>query len=89
MDILKMLAELRAEQQRLTEAIIVIERLAVGSGAKRRGRPPKWMSAVTADGVTAGEEPKARRSFSAATRRKMAAAQKRRWAAKRLEQKAA
>jgi hypothetical protein len=43
MDILKMLAELRAEREQIEEAIAVIERLALG-GAKRRGRPPKWMS---------------------------------------------
>jgi hypothetical protein len=89
MDILKMLAELRAERQRLAEAILVVERLAVGSGVKRRGRPPKWMSAANAADPAAGEAPTARRRFSAATRRKMAAAQKRRWAAKKAQQKAA
>lgn len=89
MDILKILAELRAEHQRIAEAIIVVERLAVGSGAKRRGRPPKWMSAVNAANAVAAEEPRKRRSFSAATRRKMAAAQKSRWAAKKAAQKAA
>jgi hypothetical protein len=86
MDILKILAELRAEQQRLAEAILVVERLAIGSGAKRRGRPPKWMStANAADDGAAIEERSTRRRFSAATRRKMAAAQKRRWAAKKLQ----
>jgi hypothetical protein len=45
MDILKMLAELRAERQQIEEAIIVIERLALGHG-KRRGRPPAWMTAT-------------------------------------------
>ena len=84
-----MLAELRAEQQRIAEAIIVVERLAIGSGAKRRGRPPKWMSAANAANAVRGEEPRARRPFSAATRKKMAAAQKRRWAAKKAQQKAA
>ena len=79
-----MLAELRAEQQRLAEAIIAVERLAVGSGVKRRGRPPKWMSAANASNTIAAEEPRKRRPFSAATRRKMAAAQKRRWADKKL-----
>jgi hypothetical protein len=43
MDILKMLAELRAERERTEEAIAVLERLARGQG-KRRGRPPKWMT---------------------------------------------
>jgi hypothetical protein len=39
MDILKMLAELRAEREQIEEAIIVLERIAHGRG-KRRGRPP-------------------------------------------------
>jgi hypothetical protein len=43
MDILKILAELRDERDRLEEAILTIERLARGQG-RRRGRPPKWMT---------------------------------------------
>jgi hypothetical protein len=89
MDILKMLAELRAERERITEAILVVERLAIASGGKRRGRPPLWMSAAKTGLATTTEEPKQRRPFSAATRRKMAAAQKRRWAAKKTQPKAA
>ena len=84
-----MLAELRAERERIAEAILVVERLAIGSGGKRRGRPPKWMSAANTANATAVEEPTKRRRFSAATRRKMAEAQKRRWAAKKPQQKAA
>jgi len=42
-DITKILAELRQEQEQLSEAILSLERLALG-GAKRRGRPPAWMS---------------------------------------------
>ena len=83
-----MLAELRSERERIAEAILVVERLAIGSGTKRRGRPPKWMSAAKAGNATV-EEPRQRRVFSAATRRKMAAAQKRRWAARRIPEKAA
>jgi len=83
MDILKMLAELRAERDRLVEAISVVQRLALGSGGKRRGRPPKWMSGAKAVDAAMVNGPRKRRSFSAATRRKMAAAQKRRWAAKK------
>ena len=79
-----MLAELRAERDRLSEAILVVERLAIGSRGKRRGRPPKWMSTTNTADAAAGEEPTARRRFSPATRRKMAAAQKRRWAAQKL-----
>jgi hypothetical protein len=44
MDILKMLAELRKEREQIEQAILVVERLAAGTGGKRRGRPPKWMS---------------------------------------------
>jgi hypothetical protein len=43
MDITKMLDELRAERDGVDQAIMVLERLAVGHG-KRRGRPPAWMS---------------------------------------------
>lgn len=43
MEIHKMLSELRAERERLNEAILAIERLAVGE--PRRGRPPKDLSA--------------------------------------------
>jgi len=87
MNILQMLEELRSERQQIEEAILVIERLAVGSG-RRRGRPPKWMSkAVVADGAEA--QPKKKRSVSATARKRMAAAQKKRWAAKKAEAKKA
>lgn len=43
MDVSKILAELRQEREQLEEAIMSLERLAVGRG-KRRGRPPAWMS---------------------------------------------
>ena len=62
MDINKMLAELRAERDQLGEAILTLERLAVGRG-KRRGRPPKWMTAVKRRGRPPGSKnkPKATR----------------------------
>jgi hypothetical protein len=81
MDINSMLAELRAERERLTEAIVVIERLAAG-GHNRRGRPPKWLAA-SAPSVEEGGRSRKRRPFSAATRAKMAQAQRTRWAARR------
>ena len=81
MDINNMLGELRAERDRLSEAILVIERLAAG-GRKRRGRPPKWLAASTAP-VSAEGGARKRHSFSAATRAKMAAAQRKRWAARK------
>ncbi len=42
MDLNKMLAELRAERDQIEEAIIALGRLSLG--AKRRGRPPLWMT---------------------------------------------
>jgi hypothetical protein len=45
MDISKMLEELRAKREGLSEAIMVLERLSLGQG-KRRGRPPAWMKKV-------------------------------------------
>ena len=82
MDITHMLSELRSELQHIEEAILVLQRLAAG-GAKRRGRPPKWMaSGAKPSGVTSALV-RTRKPFSAATRKKMAAAQRRRWAAAR------
>jgi len=65
MDIMKMLSDLRSEQSRIEEAILVLERPATGQG-KRRGRPPKWMSQLRA--------PK-KRTVSSETQKPMAAAQ--------------
>jgi hypothetical protein len=49
MDISKMLAELHSERKQLDEAIVTLERLALGRG-KRRGRPPAWMKDATKGG---------------------------------------
>jgi hypothetical protein len=57
MDILKMLAELRAEREQVEEAIIVLERMARGRG-KRRGRPPKWMTGMKRRGRPPGSKNK-------------------------------
>jgi hypothetical protein len=45
MDVSKILAELKAERAQIEEAIVSLERLALGRG-KRRGRPPAWMTDV-------------------------------------------
>lgn len=90
-----MLEGLREERNRVSEAIVVLERLAAGNGGKRRGRPPKWMQEIQegekraekkagkkGNGKGKGtDKPNARthHRFSASTRRKMAAAQRRRW----------
>ena len=41
-DVAKILEELKQEKEQLEQAIITLERLAVGRGP-RRGRPPAWM----------------------------------------------
>jgi hypothetical protein len=93
MDIHSILAELRSEKERLEEAILTIERLAAGSLAKRRGRPPKWMASVKAASAQSlgskATAPKKRRRFSAATRKKMAEAQRKRWASRKATAQAA
>jgi hypothetical protein len=43
MDVTKILAELRQERDQIQEAILTLERLALGR-SKRRGRPPAWMT---------------------------------------------
>lgn len=57
MDILKMLAELRAEKARLEELIFAAERYAAGSG-RRRGRPPAWMTELKRRGRPPGSKNK-------------------------------
>lgn len=47
MDVNKMLAELRQEREKIEQAILTLERLALGQG-RRRGRPPAWMSNLEA-----------------------------------------
>jgi hypothetical protein len=48
-DLGNMLAELRRERDQITEAIMSLERMAIGH-QRRRGRPPAWM--VTAREAT-------------------------------------
>ncbi len=45
MDLSKVLEELRTELHQVDEAILSLERMALGAG-KRRGRPPAWMVAA-------------------------------------------
>jgi hypothetical protein len=59
MDIIKMLAELRAERDQLEEAILTLERLARGRG-RRRGRPPAWMTELKRRGRPPGSKNKNR-----------------------------
>ena len=81
MNVTKMIAELRQERELDEQAILSLERIARASG-RRRGRPPKWMSAPQAGSEQAILE-KPKRRFSEETRRKMALAQEKRWAAQK------
>lgn len=57
MNIDEMLAELRAEREQLEQAILVLQRIALGHG-KRRGRPPKWMTQIKRRGRPPGSKNK-------------------------------
>jgi hypothetical protein len=84
MDVLKMIAELRSERDQVEEAILSLERLALGRG-KRRGRPPKWIT----DATDSGSSPRTgrkKRVLSAEARARIAAGQRKRWAAVRQAQ---
>jgi hypothetical protein len=81
MDILRMIADLRAERTAIEEALVVLERLAKTRG-KRRGRPPTWMSAIRG-AINDDDSAPRTRVMSAETRKRMAEAQKKRWAAYR------
>jgi hypothetical protein len=47
MDVSKILTELKEERTQIEEAILSLERLARGR-VRRRGRPPAWMTEMTA-----------------------------------------
>lgn len=79
MNILRMLAELRAERDVLDEAINALQRIAYGE-KRRRGRPPKWMAEAKADRTPGAGQ---RRPLSLEARERIAAAQRKRWAAAR------
>jgi len=69
MDVSKILTELRAEREQIEEAILSLERLARGRG-RRRGRPPAWMSQITAKrrGRPPGSKNKSGETTTAATK---------------------
>jgi hypothetical protein len=52
-----MIAELRAERERVEQAIVLLERIAAGSGP-RRGRPPAWVSQLKTRGRPKGSKNK-------------------------------
>jgi hypothetical protein len=85
MNVLNMIAELRAEREQIEHVILTLERIARG-GAKRRGRPPKWMSDQTS------AEPKRRgrptgSKLSAAARKAQSERMKKYWAERRKKQR--
>jgi hypothetical protein len=47
MNLVQIITELRQEQLQIDMAIASLERLGASSG-KRRGRPPKWLTALNA-----------------------------------------
>ncbi|MDQ6679029.1 MAG: hypothetical protein M3Z09_17230 [Acidobacteriota bacterium] len=57
MDVTKILADLRQERDQLGEAILSLERLAMGRGT-RRGRPPSWTSVPKKRGRPPGSKNK-------------------------------
>ena len=83
MDIMKMLSERRTEQQTVEEAIMALERLAVGTG-KRRGRQPKWMKVMRSPEANGASR---KRVSSRETRGRMTTAQRRRWSAAKRKSK--
>ena len=79
MDITKMIVELRSEREMIERALMALERIA--RGARRRGRPPKWMAGRNS------EEPKRRgrrpgTKMSAAARKAQSVRMKKYWAAR-------
>jgi hypothetical protein len=64
MDVSKILTELRQERDQLEEAILSLERLALGRG-RRRGRPPAWMTIAKKRGRPPGSKNKAQPSSKA------------------------
>ena len=73
------LAGLEAQQRKVEEQIQQVRSM-LGIGGKRRGRPPKSVSAESGSPEPTPPTRKKRR-FSAATRARMRAAQQKRWAA--------
>jgi hypothetical protein len=57
MDVSKILSDLRQEREQLEEAILSLERLALGRG-RRRGRPPSWMAVAKKRGRPPGSKNK-------------------------------
>jgi hypothetical protein len=75
MDLQRYLTELHAERERIEQAILALESLSKGAGA-RRGRPPKWLADLKQKGEAAAGAavPKAKKAGRRrGTKRKRAA----------------
>jgi hypothetical protein len=81
MDLTKAIAELYRERQAIAEAIQVLQRL--GGGGRRRGRPPKWLAALTQD--KARSKP-GRKGMSQAARKAQSERMKKYWSSRRKSQ---
>src|SRR5271157_3956388 len=75
MDIQNLVSELKAERDRIDQAISALG--GITSSPARRGRLPKAKQAAPA--------PKERRGMSAAARKRISEAMKKRWAAKKVK----
>lgn len=88
MDTARILTELRAERDRIDQAIAALEALSratsqPGSQPRRRGRKPSAAKQERTS-ATPAKQPKAgRRKLSAAARKRISDAAKRRWAAQK------
>ena len=80
MELENVIRELREEKELVEAAIIALERLAASAG-KRRGRPPKWLSALSLEEGTTTIDRK-KRTFSDETRKRMSEAQRKRFASR-------
>ena len=78
MDIKKMIGQLQNERGLIEQTILAMERIARG-GAKRRGRPPKWLTASAPK--RRGRPPGTK--LSAAARKVQSERMKAYWAARR------
>ncbi len=76
MDFAKIIAELKAERERIDQAMSALDRVAQSS-VRRRGRRPNWMLETGANIVTGSFK---KRVVSPEARQRMAEAQRRRWA---------
>ncbi len=79
MDTRKIIAELRAERDRLNQAIAAIEAITIDGASRTATRQPR----------SAGAKPRRRRRISAAARKRLSQLMKQRWASGKMKPKRA